>query len=92
MQEEFPLFVIHDLESNKKYGIDQSKELDNNDIPQFVQKFKAGKLDPIVKSEPIPESQNSSVYHLVGAEHDAIVNSKKDVFVKYYAPCMVWSL
>lgn len=86
MQEEFPLFVIHDLESNKKYGIDQSKELDNNDIPQFVQKFKAGKLDPIVKSEPIPESQNSSVYHLVGAEHDAIVNSKKDVFVKYYAP------
>ncbi|KAG0684010.1 protein disulfide-isomerase precursor [Pichia californica] len=86
MQEEFPLFVIHDLEANKKYGMDQSTALDNNDISQFVQKFKAGKLEPIVKSEPIPESQNSTLYHLVGAEHDAIVKSNKDVFVKYFAP------
>lgn len=86
MKEEFPLFVIHDLEANKKYGIDQEKPLDNNDITQFVQKFKAGKLEPIIKSEPVPETQNSSVFHLVGTEHDAIVNSKKDVFVKYYAP------
>lgn len=86
MQEDFPLFVIHDLTVNKKYGIDQSKPLDNNDITQFVQKFKAGKLEPIVKSEPIPESQNSSVYHLVGTEHDSIVKSEKDVLVKYYAP------
>ena len=86
MEEKFPLFVIHDLESNKKYGIDQSNDLDNNDITQFVQKFKAGKLEPIVKSEPVPESQDSPVFHLVGTEHDAIVKSGKDVFVKYYAP------
>lgn len=86
MQEDFPLFVIHDLEKNKKYGIPQDKPLDNNDITQFVQKFKAGEVEPIVKSEPIPEKQESSVYHLVGTEHDSIVNSKKDVFVKYYAP------
>lgn len=86
MQEDFPLFVIHDLEHNKKYGIDQSKPLDNNEISQFVQKFKAGKLEPIVKSEPIPESQDSSVYYLVGTEHDDIVKSDKDVFVTYFAP------
>ena len=86
MKEEFPLFVVHDLEFNKKYGIDQSTPLDNNAIAQFVQKFKAGKLEPIVKSEPVPEVQNSTVYHLVGAEHEKVVNSKKDVFVKYYAP------
>lgn len=86
MEEEFPLFVIHDLEKNKKYGINQSKPLDNNEIAQFVQKFRAGKLEPIVKSEPIPETQNSSVYHLVGSEHDSIVKSDKDVFVKYFAP------
>lgn len=86
MQEDFPLFVIHDLAKNKKYGIPQDKPLDNNDITQFVQKFKAGEIEPIVKSEPVPETQESGVYHLVGTEHDAIVNSKKDVFVKYYAP------
>lgn len=86
MQEEFPLFVIHDLEFNKKYGIDQAKPLDNNEIAQFVQKFKAGKLEPIVKSEAIPEVQNSTLYHLVGAEHDKVIKSGKDVFVKYFAP------
>lgn len=86
MQEDFPLFVIHDLAANKKYGIDQSKPLDNNDITQFVEKFKEGELEPIVKSEPIPETQDSAVYHLVGHEHDKIVKSDKDVLVKYYAP------
>lgn len=86
MQESFPLFVIHDIRDNKKYGIDQSKDLDNSEIENFVKEFKEGKLEPIVKSEPIPESQDSPVYHLVGKEHDDIVNSKKDVLVKYYAP------
>lgn len=86
MQESFPLFVIHDLKDNKKYGIEQSKDLDNSEIEDFVKNFKEGKLEPIVKSEPIPETQDSPVYHLVGKEHNDIVNSKKDVLVKYYAP------
>lgn len=86
MEEQFPLFVIHDLKENKKYGIDQSKDLDNKDITDFVTKFKSGELEPIIKSEPVPETQESPVYHLVGKEHDEIVNSKKDVLVKYYAP------
>lgn len=86
MEEKFPLFVIHDIKENLKYGISQDVELDNDKIPDFVADFVAGKLDPIVKSEPIPEVQNSTVYHLVGYEHDKIISSPKDVLVKYYAP------
>ncbi len=86
MEEKFPLFVIHDVKENLKYGISQDTELDNDKIPDFVADFVAGKLDPIVKSEPIPEVQNSSVYHLVGYEHDKIIALPKDVLVKYYAP------
>lgn len=86
MKEEFPLFVIHDLDANKKYGISQDEALDNNLITQFVQQYKAGEIEPIVKSEPIPESQDNSVYRLVGKAHEAVVKSDKDVLVKYYAP------
>lgn len=86
MKEEFPLFVIHDIDANKKYGIQQDTPLDNNAITQFVQQFKAGEIEPIVKSEPIPEVQDNSVYKLVGKVHEDIVKSNKDVLVKYYAP------
>lgn len=86
MKEEFPLFVIHDLDANKKYGISQETPLDNNAITQFVQQYKAGEIEPIVKSEPIPEIQENSVYKLVGKAHESIVKSDKDVLVKYYAP------
>ncbi|KAG7832879.1 hypothetical protein KL943_004327 [Ogataea angusta] len=86
MQEKFPLFAIHDLQGDLKYGISQDKDLDFSEIPKFVENFKKGKLEPIVKSEPIPETQEEAVYHLVGYEHDKIVNQEKDVLVEYYAP------
>lgn len=86
MKEEFPLFVIHDTTSNKKYGIPQDKELDVKEIGDFVQKFKAGEIEPIVKSEDVPEVQENSVYKLVGKEHEQITKSDKDILVKYYAP------
>ncbi|GME84023.1 unnamed protein product [Ambrosiozyma monospora] len=86
MKEEFPLFVIHDIDANLKYGLPQDKPLNTKDIPSFVKKFSKGKLEPIVKSEPIPTSQNDSVYHLVGYEHDKITALPKDVLVEYYAP------
>lgn len=86
MEQKFPLFAIHDVDANLKYGISQATDLDPADIPDFVEQFADGSLEPIVKSEPIPETQNSTVYYLVGYEHDEVVNQPKDVFVKYYAP------
>ncbi|SCV02905.1 LANO_0G00958g1_1 [Lachancea nothofagi CBS 11611] len=98
MKEQFPLFVIHDVESNMKYGMPQLSEeefsaltkpleLKSADITKFIKNFTAGKIEPIVKSEEIPEVQESSVFRIVGKTHEKVVNDeKKDVLVKYYAP------
>lgn len=98
MKEQFPLFSIHDISNNLKYGLPQlpSEEfealseplkLDHDDILEFVEKFYNGELDPIIKSEEIPEVQESTVYKLVAKSHDEIARDPtKDVLVKYYAP------
>ncbi|SCU96441.1 LADA_0H00958g1_1 [Lachancea dasiensis] len=98
MKEQFPLFVIHDVETNLKYGMPQLSEekfaaltkpleLKTSDISKFIKDFVGGKLEAIVKSEDIPEVQESSVFRIVGKTHDQIVNDEdKDVLVKYYAP------
>ncbi|EDO19136.1 hypothetical protein Kpol_2000p104 [Vanderwaltozyma polyspora DSM 70294] len=98
MKEQFPLFVIHDMDSNYKYGLKQLADeefekltapivLKEKEIKKLVEDVLAGKAEPIVKSEPIPESQDSSVMKLVAHNHDEIIKDpKKDVLVKYYAP------
>jgi protein disulfide isomerase len=56
------------------------------DIEAYVQSFKDGKLEPHLKSEPIPEN-NDALTILVGKNWADIVNDRsKDVLVKYYAP------
>lgn len=98
MKEQFPLFVIHNLTSNYKFGLPQLSEekfaalkkpytVKEKEITKFVENFLKGKVDPIIKSEPIPENQDTNVTKLVALTHDDIVNDpKKDVLVKYYAP------
>ncbi|AOA65124.1 Protein disulfide isomerase [Komagataella phaffii CBS 7435] len=86
-EEKLPLFVIHDLVSNKKFGVPQDQELTNKDVTELIEKFIAGEAEPIVKSEPIPEIQEEKVFKLVGKAHDEVVfDESKDVLVKYYAP------
>lgn len=98
MKEQFPLFVIHDLDSNLKFGLPQLDEeefaalekpleLDTKSIGEFVEKFFAEELTPSVKSEEIPEVQESNVFKIVGYTHEETIGDKdKDVLVKYYAP------
>ncbi|CDO92705.1 unnamed protein product [Kluyveromyces dobzhanskii CBS 2104] len=97
-KQQFPLFAIHDTIKDLKYGLPQLAEeefasleeplaLAAKDITEFVENFLEGKVDPIVKSEDIPEVQEEHVFKLVGKNHEAIVrDSEKDVLVEYYAP------
>jgi len=56
-------------------------------ITKFVDDVIAGKVSAHLKSEDIPETNDGSVYKVVGKSFDAIVkDSSKDVFVKFYAP------
>ncbi|AMD19495.1 HCL656Cp [Eremothecium sinecaudum] len=98
MKQQFPLFVIHDFRNDSKFGMPQLTEeefkaagqketLKEKDVSKFVKDFLDNKLEPIVKSEDIPETQLTNVYKLVGKTHQELVHDPtKDVLVEYYAP------
>ncbi|KIJ20059.1 hypothetical protein PAXINDRAFT_67793 [Paxillus involutus ATCC 200175] len=82
----WPSFVLQDLEKQLKYPYDQDKAVAPEEISALVADYIDGKLVPKLKSQPIPESQNESVFTLVGEEFDKVVfDDSKDVFVEFYA-------
>lgn len=103
MKVQFPLFAIHNMINNLKYGLPQLPEeeylklkkpqpLDKDAIVQLVKEYREGTAEPVVKSEEIPKEQNSNVYKIVGDTHDDIVHDdNRDVLVKYYASWCVHS-
>lgn len=98
MREQFPLFAVHNITSNLKYGLPQLAQeefekltdkvkLETKHISKLVKDLLSGKAEAIIKSEEIPEAQESNVHKIVGKTHDNLVkDNKKDVLVKYYAP------
>jgi len=62
--------------------------LTGDDIQKFVSDFKAGNLQPHLKSEDIPaEATVDGLTTIVGKSWESIVqDASKDVLVKYYAP------
>ncbi|CCK70693.1 protein disulfide isomerase EUG1 KNAG_0F00210 [Huiozyma naganishii CBS 8797] len=97
MREQFPLFAIHNMTNNRKYGIKQmpAEEYQNlkqvpflnlEEVAQLVEDFVQGVADPLVKSEEIPETQEGNVLKVVAKNHDEIVHdANRDVIVRYYA-------
>jgi len=82
----WPAFVIQDLEKQLKYPFDQSKDVTADGAGDWVEQYLSGKLQPQLKSQPIPETQDESVYTLVGKNfEDVVFDDSKDVFVEFYA-------
>lgn len=53
---------------------------------QFVS-FITGKVEPVIKSQPIPKKQQGPVTIVVGKTFDKIVRDpSKDVLIEFYAP------
>lgn len=87
MKQEFPLFVIHDIVENKKYGVPQDADFSESAVAEYIKKYVAGEVEAIVKTEDAPVVQEHAVFKIVGSTHDDIINDEsKDVLVKYYAP------
>ncbi|QSZ29983.1 hypothetical protein DSL72_004501 [Monilinia vaccinii-corymbosi] len=85
--DKFPAFAIQDIVNNKKYPFDQKLEITEATIGKFAQQFVDGKLEPSIKSEPIPEKQEGPVQIIVAHNYDEIVlDDTKDVLVEFYAP------
>ena len=65
----------------------QDEEVNAKSVGSFVEKFVKGKLDPSIKSEPIPEQQEGTVTVIVAHNYkEVVMDDKKDVLVEFYAP------
>jgi len=83
--EKFPGIVIEDRENHKNYLFPH--ELSVSSLTEWIQNFVDNKLQPSLKSQEIPASQDEAVYTLVGKTFAEIVNdATKDVLVEFYAP------
>ncbi|KAG5221807.1 Microtubule-nucleating Tub4p (gamma-tubulin) complex component [Salix suchowensis] len=88
MDTKWPAFVVQDLKQQLKYPLDQSKDVTPEAAGEWVQQYLDGKLEPALKSAPIPETQDEPVFTLVGKQFDEIVfDDSKDVFLELYATC-----
>lgn len=82
----WPSFVIQDISKQLKYPLDQETIVNAESVSKFVEKFNLGELEPQLKSEPIPASQDESVFYLVGKQfEDVVFDDSKDVFLELYA-------
>lgn len=83
----FPAFAIQDPEKNTKFPWDQTKDINAKDIGEFVQDVLDGKVEPSIKSEPIPDSQEGPVTVVVAHTYqELVIDNDKDVLLEFYAP------
>jgi len=83
---DLPSIRIHDTTDELKNYIMEG-EITYENMIKFVKDWENGQLKSTLKSEEIPETQDKPVYTLVGKNFDQIViDSDKDVLVKFYAP------
>jgi len=80
------LMFIHDLKMEFKYR-PETASYTAETLKSFVDEFLAGKMEPFVKSEPIPDNENHDVKVVVGKSFKKIVmDPTKDVLIEAYAP------
>lgn len=85
--DKFPAFAIQDTVKNQKFPYDQEKEITGDAIKAFVDEFVSGKMEPSIKSEPIPETQEGDVKVVVAKNYnDIVLDDTKDVLIEFYAP------
>lgn len=85
--DKFPSFAIQETVKNQKFPFDTEKDITVENIGSFVEDFSAGKIEPSLKSEPIPETQEGPVTVVVGKNYeDIVLDDTKDVLIEFYAP------
>lgn len=79
-----PVILARDA-NNLKYALRDEFSVDN--LLNFAQNLLDGKLEPYIKSEPIPEKNDEPVKVAVAKNFDEVViNNDKDTLVEFYAP------
>lgn len=67
-----------------RYGM--NKEFSVENLKQFVEDVLTGKVEPFVKSEPVPEEQGDLKVAVAKNFKQLITDAEKDVLIEFYAP------
>ncbi|XP_055625105.1 protein disulfide-isomerase A3 [Toxorhynchites rutilus septentrionalis] len=79
-----PLVLARDAK-NQKFIMKEEFSVDN--LQAFATDLEEGALEPYVKSEPIPESNDAPVKIAVGKNfEDVVTNNGVDTLIEFYAP------
>lgn len=72
-------------EKSQKFNMKEEFSVEN--FEKFVQDFVDGKLEPHLKSEPVPESNDGPVKVAVAQNFEELVTQNpKDILIEFYAP------
>ncbi|XP_002740183.1 protein disulfide-isomerase A3-like [Saccoglossus kowalevskii] len=70
-----------------KYPMQADFTRDGKALEEFVNDYLDGKIEPYLKSEPIPESDDGPVKVIVAKNfQDIVMSEEKDVLIEFYAP------
>jgi protein disulfide-isomerase A1 len=72
------------IKENDKYKY--TNEITNDNVNKFFEDYNSGKLSKYLKTQSVPESNDESVFTLVGSQFHEVIGKDKDVFVEFYAP------
>lgn len=69
----------------QKFKMEEEFSIDN--FGAFLKKVKSGEVDPFLKSEPVPDSNDGPVTVAVAKNFDdVVINNDKDTLIEFYAP------
>ncbi|KAG0198463.1 protein disulfide-isomerase precursor [Mortierella sp. GBA30] len=87
LKETWPAFGIQNVVNGAKYPLAQDGELSVENIKTLADGILAGTVEPSLKSEEIPETNDGPVKVVVGKSYKDIVEDQtKDVLIEFYAP------
>ena len=81
--------LVHPAESMQKYVYEgDASALTGDDVAKFISDFKAGNLQPHLKSQDVSAATTVDGLTIVVGKtwNDVVADPSKDVLVKYYAP------
>ncbi|KAK4393738.1 protein disulfide-isomerase [Sesamum angolense] len=81
--EQAPLLIIQKPDGQKYF----KSNIEPDQIESWLKDYKAGLVEPFIRSEPIPETNNEPVKVVVrDSLQDVVFNSGKNVLLEFYAP------
>ena len=80
------VFIVQaENETPKKY--EMKEEINKENIMNFINKWSEGKLEPYIRSEPIPEKNEIGLVKLVGKNFKKeVIENEKDIFIYFVSP------